>query len=377
VCGLILLLISVGIASGQCRPPKAYGPGFDPFPEQGWYARAEYLAMWGKGNRLPPLLTTSPQGTPQVDAGVLGEPGTEVLFGDERVADRGRQGARLTFGKRLGVYQRLSWEVEWFYLGDANEEVAAGFSEGDPIVARPFFNRLTGVQDSQLVAFPGLAGGIQFATHSEVQSVDVLLRYNWWEGPHGYLNVFTGYRFFRFQEGLEIQEQLFGLVDVFDRFETENNFHGVDLGGTLGLGTGPWLLETTANVAVGNVHQELQIDGFTDFAGTVTGGGWLSAPSNIGDDSDDRFAAIPELGMRVSYVGWKGIRIIVGYELIFITNVLRTGDQIDTTVNPTQLAPLPLARGGGIPSAAPRPTAQLKDTAMWLQGINLALEASW
>jgi hypothetical protein len=158
---------------------------------------------------------------------------------------------------------------------------------------------------------------------------------------------------------------------------TQNDFHGVDLGGTLGLGRGVCLLEATANVALGGMCQQLTIAGSTQSGGNVLPGGWLAAPSNVGRHTDSTFAAIPELSLRLSYVGWRGIRVIVGYELIFVTNVLRTGDQIDTTVNPDQLASLPLARGGGNPSPASRPAARLHDTAMWLQGINLALEARW
>src|SRR5690606_15408467 len=39
----------------------------------GLFVRAEYLAWSTKGMNLPPLVTTSPDDTPRVDAGVLGE----------------------------------------------------------------------------------------------------------------------------------------------------------------------------------------------------------------------------------------------------------------------------------------------------------------
>ena len=48
-----------------------------------WF-QAEYLLWWIQGNPLPPLVTTSPEGTPQSNAGVLGAAGTGILFGDER-----------------------------------------------------------------------------------------------------------------------------------------------------------------------------------------------------------------------------------------------------------------------------------------------------
>src|SRR5882757_945505 len=47
-----------------------------------FWAEMEYLAWSVKGDRLPPLVTTSPAGTPQAQAGILGPPSTTVLFGD-------------------------------------------------------------------------------------------------------------------------------------------------------------------------------------------------------------------------------------------------------------------------------------------------------
>ena len=42
-----------------------------------WWASADYLMWWVQGNQLPALVTTGP------GAGVLGQPGTSVLFGDQ------------------------------------------------------------------------------------------------------------------------------------------------------------------------------------------------------------------------------------------------------------------------------------------------------
>src|SRR6056297_3074011 len=50
-----------------------------------YWVTAESLLWFGKGRTMPALVTTSPAGTPQVDAGVLGRPGTQVLFGDGQV----------------------------------------------------------------------------------------------------------------------------------------------------------------------------------------------------------------------------------------------------------------------------------------------------
>src|SRR5439155_8338502 len=52
-----------------------------PSPDRFWVT-ADYLAGWLRADRLPPLVTTSPPGTARVSAGVPGQPGTTLLFGD-------------------------------------------------------------------------------------------------------------------------------------------------------------------------------------------------------------------------------------------------------------------------------------------------------
>ena len=70
-----------------------------------WYGQADLLIWWFKGNQVPALVTTSPDGTPRPQAGVLGQPGTEVLFGDTGIDDNYRPGLRLTVGRWLDECQ--------------------------------------------------------------------------------------------------------------------------------------------------------------------------------------------------------------------------------------------------------------------------------
>src|SRR5262245_44853218 len=70
-----------------CPTPEVAAPAGDPVgdrPGRVWL-EAEALLWWMRGADLPPLVTTSPPGTPLTRAGVLGSPGTEVLFGGNQV----------------------------------------------------------------------------------------------------------------------------------------------------------------------------------------------------------------------------------------------------------------------------------------------------
>ena len=345
-----------------------------------WYVRAEYFAPWVKGDRLPALATTSPVGTLPTEAGVLGEAGTEVLFGNERIAVDGQQGGRLTFGHWLNDAKTWAVETQFWVVG-ASPGGGSLQSDGDPILARPFFNNESDQQDAQLVAYPGLSvGSLSVNSRNEMYSFDVMARHRWLNGPHGgFVDLLGGYRFFRRNETLSFDETV-GPLSVADDFVTGNTFNGIDFGAEFGLRHGPWMFNVTSKIALGNMHEQLSIRGKTYVTADptiVTEGGWLAAPSNIGRYQADQFVVIPELDMRIVFAAYENIQLSLGYNMQIVSKVLRTGDQIDTTVSPSQLVALPLARGGGTPTTDLRPEARMNDTAMWMHGITFGVELRW
>lgn len=383
-CGSWFILPgSVNSVRGQTWPGYETSPVL-PVPRSWvthWYARTEYMSLWAKGNPLPALVTTSPQGTPQADAGVLGEPGTEILFGDERIATGGMQGARITFGHWLDECKSTALEAQYWVAGISQDGGSLASEAGDPIIARPFFNTENGGEDAQLVAYPGLAGSLRIDSRNEMHSVNLLLRKEWLQGiAGGSVDLFGGYRYFRFRESLAIEESVAGTFGLYDKFTAENDFHGVDFGAEFEMRHGPWLFDVTTKVAVGDMREKLTVSGLTYLLadpGTTTPGGWLTAPSNLGRYGDHELVAIPELDLRLVFAAYERIRLSVGYNMAFVSKVVRTGDQIDTTVNPGQLTALPLARGGGVASPDARPAPNLDDTALWLYGITFGVEMRW
>jgi hypothetical protein len=246
-----------------------------------------------------------------------------------------------------------------------------------------------GQQDAELGAFPDLvAGQINITTSSELHSAAVSLRKRWREGCRGRIDLIGGYRYFRFRENLLIQENLVstnpgGLIqqgttlDVFDRFATENDFHGGELGLAAQFHRGCWSLDLLAKVALGNMRQAAMIDG----AATVTTpgdppetspGGLLALPTNMGRHRRDAFAVLPEIGLGLRYQASDCLALTAGYTLIYLNHILRTGDQIDPAVNPTQLTNFD--QTGGPLLGEPRPAVLMNDTDFWAQGINLGIE---
>jgi hypothetical protein len=62
----------------------------------GLWVNTELLLWWMRGMHVPPLVTTGSLNDAQ--PGALGQPGTQIVFGDEDINDRLRAGGRLQFG---------------------------------------------------------------------------------------------------------------------------------------------------------------------------------------------------------------------------------------------------------------------------------------
>src|SRR5262249_44828964 len=129
---------------------------------------------------------------------------------------------------------------------------------------------------------------------------------------------------------------------VNDSFATRNRFYGGQLGLDGEWRLGRFFLGGVVKVGLGQTHQEVDIAGmqqlFTPAGGkTAFNGGLLALPSNSGHFSRDQFSVVPEIGLKLGYNVTENVRVFVGYDLIYWTNVLRPGDQIDTTLNTAQI----------------------------------------
>lgn len=310
-----------------------------------WYVRADYLMWWVQGNRVPPLVTASPLGTPRDQAGVFGESGTSVLSGGRQIDDDLRHGVRVTLGRWLGDSQDWGLEGHYFYLGDAGDGYSASTPDA-PILARPVFDSQLGAASALLVAFPdAVAGQIVVDTSSDVHSAGGLLRRNWLRGSYGQVALLGGYRYFRLRERLAIdgtsvwvdesEPSLFGTeTQIQDVFAVQNDFHGVDLGLTAEMQRGRWSLDVLTKLGIGGVRQQLDIGGQTrtsTLGGATLGqdSGLLAQASNSGSYRDTQFAFLPELGANVGYSVSPSLSFHAGYSLMWLTDALRTGDQID------------------------------------------------
>ncbi len=373
---LSALLYAVGDALAADMPLKAPTPPEQPFDP--FWIGIDYLGWSVKGDHLPALITTSPAGTPLAQAGLLGAPGTAVLFGDSSVDGGWRSGGRVQAGYWFDPQRARGIEVSFFDLQDTSSGFAAN-SNGFPILARPFVDATTGVSNSLIIGYPGFSTGAVAASEtSRLLGAGALYRQDIgnWAGQR--ISALIGYRYLHSSDGLSIPfaTNAPGLASLsgFDAFNAASNFHGVDLGLDGEWKRGAWILEWRGKVALGANINNAGINGMsslTAFGATTTApGGFLALPSNIGNFSQTRFAAVPEIALNAGYQIAPRWQLFAGYDLLYWTDVQRTGGLIDVTVNPN-LVPLPT--GGG----PLRPAPMFNTQPLLAQGFNFGIRYNY
>lgn len=352
-------------------------------PGRVWVS-AEYL-YWGiKDYDLPPLETTSPLSS----GGVIGAPGTRIIAGDSTDYDI-FSGGRFTVGMWLNECQTKGIEGTYLFLYPLTDDwvFAGNGAPGSPTLARPFFNILSGMEDAQLEAAPGIvAGRTAISSSTRLQGAEVNGICNLCCGCDCRVDLLAGVRWLQLEEGLTISEDLRVLPNIpviggtrfalYDQFSTQNNFYGGQVGVRGEVRRNRLFFGAEGKIALGYTEQIIDIRGMTTVqapgrAPVTLNGGLLALPSNIGHYYRNEFSVIPELGVRAGVQVSCNVRAFVGYSFLYWCNVARPGDQISLDINPT-LVP---ATGGTTPVIGPRrPAPTLLDTDFWAQGVNFGIE---
>jgi hypothetical protein len=344
------------------RPVNGGGPLAIPH----FYARAEYLAWRLNRDSTPPLVTASNASAAELIAsgnpGALGNPLTPVIIGGD-LNNPTFSGGKLTIGG--GNFAGLGFGVEGslFVLGRAGSSYfASANTAGQPSLFSPVF--LGTVPAAEIVGFPGVTqGNIEVEHSTRLWGAELNARHTVIASCTNRLDVLAGFRYLNLRENLTITREANFLtaggvdgVAFFDQdsFSTQNRFYLGQVGLDYEFRPGRWILGASAKVGLGWVHQSATLSG----SSAVPDVGLLVQGSNSGQHSQNRFAVVPELGLKVGYQITQNVSVYAGYTLLFLNDVIRPGGQVDLTLNP----------------AAGRPAIPLSTTHLWAQGLNLGVE---
>jgi hypothetical protein len=353
-----------------------------PRPQRFWL-RAEYL-LWGiKDSNLPALLTTTSFPTTDPRPGSLDSPNTHILFGGSSLSNRDRNGGRFFAGWWLGDSTDWGVEAGYFFLGTRSAGFLRG-SQGNPILARPFFNANAGIQDSSVDAFPGAAGGtVKIDVPSFLQGVEGNLVNVLFQRQNFRLEGLAGFRYLSLRESLQVSENDFidpsvpvffagDQVQITDRFETQNNFYGGQLGLRGELRRRRFFVNGFVKVGLGDSNQVVDIHGATAINRLpFAPAGLLAVASNSGHFTHDAFAVVPEIGANLGFRFTENLRGFVGYSFLYWTQVARPADQVDTAVNLNQV---PTSGTFGMTGGPARPAFIFHSTDFYAHGVNFGLE---
>lgn len=367
-----------------------------------WNVRGEYLLWWIKKDRAAaPLLTTGAAGDP--NAGILGRPGTGVFFGRE-LDYRLNSGGRVFLDCWLDDSRTIAAEVGGFVLEThtVHGEQNSNRTDGAPVIARPFFNLLTGREDAQIITSPQdplggrYLGGIDIFGDSRTWGGEANLLLNLAEtrstrdllsqwllvGGFRYLGQKDQLRFSQSSTVLKPGTMGFGgvpapapdIVSLRDYFETNNHFYGGQLGARTLWQFERWQLALGCTVGLGVTEQNAEISAhtlLTDPSGqTLRIPGGLYAPASfVGHHLRHELSFISEAEVRLGYRLTRRCQASIGYSFLFWNDVARPADQLDRAVDP-RLVPSNLAYN---PAAAPAPSFQFDSTDFWAQGLTFGL----
>ncbi len=368
----------------------------------GWQVRvsAEYLLWWVRSGPTPPLVTTGPLGSGGEISGpaTLGTDGTVTLFGGRSLDYGAFSGGRWTLDSWLDT-AGLGVQVSGFALEQRSVRFgAASDASGNPILAQPFFDVLGNTQSAHYITFPdALAGGVGVASTSHLWGLESNLTGLSLGSGEARGRLLAGFRYLDLTESLGITQTQTVLpngaaflngyelnpgdtLQLADAFHTRNQFYGGQVGFEGEWQFGALVLGATAKVALGDMHEVVQVQGSTALLAAGVAGiadsasaGTLAQDTNSGTRRKDVFAVVPELNLKVSYRITDNLLASVGYTFLYVSDVVRPGSQIDTGINVTHVPTSEVF--GLVPEFGPaRPAPLIQHSDFWAQGINLGLE---
>jgi hypothetical protein len=396
--GFLATVLALLACAGTALAGQEPDPGLNLWVDGGaayWWLQNQPVHLpLVTGTTEPPLVNPLLNG-----AGIFGKPRTTLLAGNGDIDQQANFGGQAAVGFWFDHEQCFGFEARALFLADNTVSVALGSdSLGAPLLARPVIDARTNSETVLYVAAPTLfKGAISVDATSRLYGAEGNAIFVGTKSECSYFNVMAGFRYLGLREELDVNsttEPLAGgvaffesvpvvagnRITVFDDFQTRNDFYGGQIGIQGGYCWGPFVVSANAKVAIGNVRQEVTIAGFTRLttpAGqTLTApGGLLAQPTNGGTFVQNTFAVLPAANLTVTLALTSRMRLLAGYDILYLSEVVRPGDQIDRSVNRT-MVPTSQTFNPALGGPA-HPGFTLTTNDFWANGFTVGLSLSF
>jgi hypothetical protein len=319
---------AAGVAPGVECCPQNCGPNRPRF-----YGDVSYMMMWIK----------DPSATPPL--AVLGRNPAAALLGGDNTTFDGQNGIRATVGMWLGCDRKIGIEASGFLVerGESTQAFAGDGAVGSPTITRPFLN-LNGPVPTVgqfIVTAPGIPGSISERQTSEIWGAEVNGVLNWQQDCHRTTDLLAGFVYTDLHETLGVRSSTttpnVGSTIIDDAIGTRNQFYAPQVGTRTSWCYGQFSLTMIGMLAMGVNHETIDRLGNTttlNAAGAVinnTPSGFLVQASNRGHVSTDHFCVGAPSRITLDYHFTDNLAAYIGYDFIYLTTVVRPGNQVDPT----------------------------------------------
>jgi hypothetical protein len=326
------------------------------------------IPIFARGNPADPI------------PGALGQPGTQVLFGNQVLNYGPQAGVWLDAGVWLEEKPGLGLEAGGFWGSRSSVNyTAAALANGNPPTYIPIFRAELGREGSFTLADPALMlnGSAVFTSRSQLWGVEAHALWHLHEDPTWDVSLLFGFEHLALNEDITLTAYLRDPVadvntTLGDLFATRNRFYGGQLGTRVRWTCCRWTLEALAKLGLGVSAESVSIDGqmFQNGSGVPSPGtfpgGLFTQPTNIGQQTHGEFAVVPQLRLNVEYALTPHLHFFAGYDCLYWSSVVRPGNQIDRQVNQTQ-------QGGGDLVGPARPMPLFNASSLWVQGMTFGI----
>jgi hypothetical protein len=330
----------------------------------------------------------------------LGTPSAQVLAGDSNLNNGAYSGFRIS-GGWINCDGTIGADGSFFYLAQrgTTESFASG-DNGSPLLARPIIDARTGNETVLFVSAPGsFSGSFNVASSTSLFGFDGNLLLPWIRCPACdpdevgyYVTAVGGFRYLNLRDDLTMSQSSnvlprgVGFFDGFpvtsggnlsltDDIRTLNQFYGGQIGAAAGVTWWRFTLNGTAKVALGSMREEATLNGSTTVTNAIFGatsttpGGLYALSSNSGTFTRNILTVVPTGTLNFVVEITPQFKLMVGYTILYVSNVARPGNLIDRSINRTEL-PSSQTFNPGVPGPA-QPAFSWNGTDFWAQGWNV------